>query len=186
MQFGPESISKIIHGEKTQTRRLVKPAHICDLDGFHIEPDDELHAVWTESSRGKITPVYTFRGDYAVQLGRGKPGVWWHPGRPEDGWLDESHPPIGAPLRIRITGIRREDVRNISNTGAWAEGFTDELEFWRVWCDLHDKTPVRLKWLPERLNHLSVVTNKYGISGLLMCRPAHLYTAWALTFEVVK
>jgi hypothetical protein len=87
---------------------------------------------------------------YAVQPGRGKPAV----------------------ARIRITDIRREDVRNISDEDVRAEGFEWRSVFLETWCNMHDKAAItdsRMFWL-ENIHR----------------RPAERYDAWVLTFEVVK
>ena len=76
------------------------------------------------------------------------------------------------PLRIRITDIRREDVRKISEADARAEGFTSSLEFLRVWCGMHDKGAIKASQAGDYL--------------MLGARPAALYDAWALTFEAVR
>lgn len=64
--FKPELIEKIFAGEKTQTRRPVKPGeyHVCDDDGSIIE-------VYGANGRLK----YKIGRDYAIVPGRGKHGV---------------------------------------------------------------------------------------------------------------
>ena len=114
-----KQIEEILEGQKTQTRRVVKPGeklvskarprywHPCVVQGRRIK--------WQVGR------------DYAVSPGRGKQGLWWrqmdtgnyqalggeHRDRMLDGW---------KPLRIRITGIRQERLQDISEADAIAEG----------------------------------------------------------------
>jgi len=92
-------------------------------------------------------------------------------------------------LRIRITNIRQEDVRKITNEDARAEGFLSIYEFLDCWAKMHDKTAYKLSHSTDMSDG-----DEYGISShmeewvsyLKGQRPANLYRAWALTFEVVK
>jgi len=90
---------------------------------------------------------------YAVCPGRGKPQV----------------------ARFRLLRIRREDVRDISQGDAIAEGFENELGFWETWCGFYDPKGWEILAKPF-LGHWSVFKH----------RPDELYRAWALTFELVE
>ena len=69
--------------------------------------------------------------------------------------------------RIRILRIWREDVRRIKLGDISAEGFSWFGEFWQVWCGFHDPGA------------------DWANGNSLIERPAHLYDAWALEFELV-
>lgn len=70
--------------------------------------------------------------------------------------------------RIRILKIEYDpDVRLISEEDAHAEGFGNAVQFLRVWVSLCDKT------FAKDNDHIWE-------------RPANLYNAWKLTFEVAK
>ena len=76
--------------------------------------------------------------------------------------------------RIRILKIRREDVRLISLGDAKAEGFCNEPEFFQTWCGFYDPKGWDIIEKPFLGHWLA-----------FMGRPAHLYDAWALDFELV-
>jgi hypothetical protein len=163
---------------KTQTRRLVKTGDCLSGSGFAVL-----------NSTGKER--WSIGHDYAVQPARGKPAIqWW--ANPDNGEIAYAHDAYNVdpynripdsiylrsidmpykPLCIRITDIRREDVRTISEADAHAEGFTSSLEFLRVWCSMHDKGAIKASQAGDYL--------------MLGARPAALYDAWALTFEAVR
>lgn len=176
MLFKPFLITKIIAGQKTQTRRLVKPGNTTSVW------DSEIVAVYTPNGRQRFAAGQNL----AVCPGRGKPGVFVAGLRTTEGvelhLVNEDSPQlyqaIAVPLRIRITKICREDVRNISEEDARAEGFQDRGDFWHTWVEMHDS-----RFYP---------TFRYAIDTDQLReyefwnRPDRLYDAWALTFEVVK
>lgn len=98
--------------------------------------------------------IYQIGKTYAAQPGRGKPAV----------------------ARIRITGIKREDVRGISDEDVRAEGFDSYAEFIITWCQMHDKSYYRKL----------AKTEPTVVQRLFTDRPAERYDAWAITFELVK
>jgi hypothetical protein len=137
-----ETWEKVLGGEKTQTRRLVKPHH-------------------TKAGQ----PQYKVGQVHAVQPGRAMRSIWWR--SEKDGsitsWIPDmenyslwkkiaGHPYNGGwkQLRIRITDVRREPVRDISIEDATAEGFhcgdqhyADVSPFIMVWQKLHTKPGTR-------------------------------------------
>lgn len=146
MQF-QHTIKMVLNQTKCQTRRLVKPRErYDDRSVFGLPP-----AVFTVSNKDEPAPrVKWYVGQtLAVQPGRTAKGI----------------------ACIRITGIRCEDVRNISKADAKAEGFRDRLHFWQTWWQMHDK--VYTNWKDPMT------------APLISERPAELYTAWVLTFELV-
>jgi hypothetical protein len=151
MQFKPELIEKILSGQKTQTRRPVKPGETLEpypLSALRTNEEWQL-AVFLPSGQVK----WGIGRTYAVCPGRGKKQV----------------------ARIRVLDRRREDVRNISEADAMAEGFSNDRLFLMTWCEFYD---------PRGLD----ILNQYsGESlGILTIRPDHLYDAWALTFELAR
>lgn len=96
MLFKPELCEAILKGQKTQTRRIVKPGETCGprLIGLPETPQNRL----VRAANGRLK-WYT-GGTYAVQPGRGKPGIG----------------------RIRITRIRQELLHDVTDEDAVAEG----------------------------------------------------------------
>lgn len=142
----------VMSGQKTQTRRPVKPGDLLRntlLDNLCVCRVDDVTTI----------RYITMRKTYAVQPGRGKAAIG----------------------RIRLLDIRREDVRNISGIDARAEGFGPAVwpcaAFLNVWTAFYDKEA-----------NDALRTNQTGAhwQDYLQRRPAALYDAWALTFEVVK
>ncbi len=152
---------KVVDGTKTQTRRLIKGVNLTvDVHGTPGATDSPnfgllgpIKVVTTETGR----QLYEVGQVLAVQPGRGKPAV----------------------ARIRITAIRREDVREISDADVEAEGFETRLDFFDVWCDMHDHS-FHKQYLYN--SDMGYEWNDYGLA----LRPAERYTAWALTFELVR
>ena len=181
MQFKKHLVYEIILGEKTQTRRPIKPLE-------KLVMRDGLKTVLTASGRIKIQ----VGRDYATTYGRGKPCRWWHPERCDlldyEAYLDilsVENPQLSLAgmgykkLRRSITDIHVEDARHISFEDSVAEGFENELEFWDVWCGFYD--PVAAKHLKDyhRYSHDIDSATEY-----LLTRPNDLYQAFAYTFHV--
>jgi hypothetical protein len=101
MLFKPELVAKILAGEKTQTRRVVK-------DGDERWPLAEFSDSPISSVRRNGRCLWKAGRVYAVQPGRGKHAV----------------------ARIRITAIRYcERAGDISEADGRAEGFATVEEF---------------------------------------------------------
>lgn len=146
------TIDKVLSGEKTQTRRIAKPGD----EWFPEDLGDAAAVMHKGFSAYRL--VYEVGKTYAVQPGRGKPAV----------------------ARIRITGIRSEDVREIDYEDVRAEGFKYESEFLYTWCMMHDK-----KGYSEYFEQ-NVKTVVHQPAAFLKSRPAERYQAWVLTFALVK
>lgn len=84
-------------------------------------------------------------------------------------------------LQVRVQGIHPVDVRRMNHLEALAEGFSNVMEFWHVWCSLHDPAMIQrmadcehAPWYP---NHCPLFLGE---------RPDDLYQAWMLRFQAVK
>lgn len=174
MLFKEELAQKILTGEKTQTRRPIKP-------GEQLVERDGLKTVLTAGGRVK----YQVGRDYAVQYGRGKPCRWYGPSYllswdayqfnvEQNGEYAETifRQSGFRPMRIVVTDIREEDVREINLHDSIQEGFFDEINFLETWCEFYDLTA---------LNH-PYWFEKYRLEA----RPDHLYQGFAYTFELVE
>ena len=193
----------VIAGKKTQTRRLYKSTH------GHVFEDPrigEYECVYCRKSDGGTRFIYEVGKTYAVQPGRTLPTLFYKQFRGVEGvsFAHEVTARVGdtcvtdyslavdqfsndwqqrlidigyTPARIKITGIRREDVRQISHADVLAEGFDTFSDFFETWVKMHDK-----KALPdfEKADDLSMT------DSFLATRPAHLYQAWVLDFELVN
>lgn len=154
--------SKVLDGSKTQTRRIALPhadgtgEFDCEMIGY---PMGIMSVQRLKVGASSWRTIYQVGKTYAVQPGRTKP----------------------AAARIRITGIRREDVREISWEDTYAEGFKSRAMFFNTWLQMHDKT------VYEVFRDYKFPYGKIGsATELLESRPAERYQAWALTFELVK
>lgn len=180
MLFKPQLINEIVLGNKTQTRRPIKP-------GEHQHTEYKPFGVY-QNKREKVI----IGKDYAVQPGRGQAGILWHPETKATITADghqlvvSRQSALGAgfvPLRIRILDIRSEDVRDISHADALAEGFchAPKHEFLWTWCIFYDYS------MYEELLVTEYDPNSPGHCPLfLRVRPDEKYQAWVYTFEVVK
>lgn len=111
-------------------------------------------AVLTKNGRG----VYEVGKQYAVMPARGVKG-------------------LRKVADIEITRIRREDVREITESDAIAEGFYADVDFWHTWVDMHDKSFYETFAYAADADYL----DEYGFFG----RPDKYYDAWALDFRVI-
>lgn len=177
MLFKLELADKILMKQKTQTRRPAKPT---DDYRRRVSPlargTDDVDLVM----RGAIKRVKWECGKtYAIQCGRGHPGLWYSPANEMRGILSwegkPEHYADARPARIEIHEIRNEDVREISLADAQAEGFKNEAEFWAVWCAFYDPAYK----VDTRADYASVY-------GDLRTRSNSLYDAWALSFVLVE
>ena len=186
---------KVLSGEKTQTRRIVKPAPAgfvrigetsvydqLDAGFIAVDENDEVIAVpriltvhyqhggWLNGDvcvepDAQEQVKYEVGRKYAVQPGRGQKAV----------------------ARIQITDIRREDVRDISDADVKAEGFADKKEFLLVWASMHDKAFFK--------DYSSFYLGTAGLAEEqwyerkyqgVFSRTTHFYDAWVLEFKLVK
>ena len=198
----PGHIDQIIAGTKTQTRRIAKPGERLIVD------EDNGHSCVVDAN-GRIK--YQIGRDAAVQPGRTQHGVWYNPKtsaieQPIKSIWDIEYEMMRrdcrvgltqngfVPLRIRITSICREDVRNISEQDAIAEGGYTTIEYLQLWASMYDK-PMRFVEIPDDDDvddTFSYINDpqRYMDKNVLLYesseRPADRYDAWAIGFEVVK
>ncbi len=149
--FKPELIPKIITGAKWQSRRLWK-----DGTAFvNFTPTDTSNRIQKLISFPNLYILKEVGRDYAVQPGRGKPGVWYCP---KCNFLMEELSQISYSadkpitcgrckvflnsLRIRVLKIRKERLFDISEEDAKAEGFSDEQDFLAYFYSLYWNTKV--------------------------------------------
>lgn len=168
---------EVMSSKKTRTSRIIKkhqsliqhpyqPEH-CSVeyyDGVDYETynlitvgssPEQSGRELTAAEEGKHYTVYQVGKTYAVQPGRGKVAIG----------------------RIRITDIKREDVRDISDEDVKAEGFTSKTAFWGVWCRMHDKDTWDSQYELIRPDF---------VRKWIAHRPAECYQAWVLEFELVQ
>lgn len=195
MQFN-KTWEKVLSGEKTQTRRLVKDDEFM-ARRYTTYIDTSLPVAYLETVlNANNRTVYQVSKTYAVTPARTHPALIYCPDHPcygidiiqpgdshyqlakEGKWDYRGQGYIQA--RIRITDIRRQDVRDISQEDARAEGFDNRQAFMFVWLAMHDKPalePYRTHNLPDGFKSAVLYVRS---------RPAKFYEAWVLTFEMVK
>lgn len=120
----------ILDRTKTQTRRLVKDGEKlwCDSVTF-FEFKGPKDSFENEHTCSKMRTKWQVGRDYAVQLGRGKKGLWYCPkckgiSSTSVGvcLCPEDDVPDMLPHRFKIIDIRKEHLCNISEEDAIAEG----------------------------------------------------------------
>ncbi len=104
---------KIYRGEKTQTRRLLKPGKPC---------------------------AYKPGSEHAVQPGRGKFGVFWDPKYGQlicpankDAFWDAFLDPTTIQLRVIIRAVWGEPLHAITDADAHAEGYASIADYAVAW-----------------------------------------------------
>ena len=177
-----KQIQAIVDGIKTQTRRVVKPNELGDLNLGARETYSAVHS--THKNGSALRLKWQVGRDYAVSPGRGKPGLWWNPVTKEVAipyttkryksdlpqMLKRDLRAKGyRPLRIRFTDIRRESLQAISEADAIAEGYPHT----------HPKPGITI--LPPVSWYAELWTAING-KGSWAANP----DVWALTFEVVR
>lgn len=164
---------QVVAGKKTQTRRIVRK-------GDYPYPDTGRIL----EARFNGRPFYACAQTFAVMPARAVKG-------------------LRKVADIQITRIRREDVREISEADALAEGFKTYFtsdgyfEFIRTWASMHD--PVFKFWYDQRItDYMWYTSNRQMQQGQSMVggwdelktaiksRPLARYDAWALDFRVVN
>lgn len=169
MLFRPELLELILSGDKTQTRRVVKPGEQIVDDA--TSPDVPVAIL---DARGRVK--WRVGQTYALQPGRGKAG-------------------IGTRIRVKRLALDC-DVRNIHIDHVRAEGFPNREEFLTTWMAINDHS-AQMVWHPaymfakeewiwyanRRWYHSSQGDDA---DAYLMSRPAARYRAWVLEFEVVR
>lgn len=162
----------ILEGKKTQTRRLVKDGEYSNREtspkirGYHAV----IHSVYT--TKGKLKWIVGLSGkSYAVQLGRGKPSLWFCPKCrsiydpmespiwPEQGCNNVLDVPRGdsmcgvrlEPLRIELTEIRKEKLLDISEEDAEKEGFKSKKDYLEMFYNAFYDKPAWVigEWNPD-------------------------------------
>lgn len=167
MIFKPELLEKVLAGAKTQTRR---PAHYGEvainpfgtplmlIDEIDISKYFVIETVLNPNGNRR----FKVNQSYAAQPGRGKP----------------------AQARIIVQKVRFEDVRNISQADAVAEGFRDRLEFWQTWCAFYCPRPMEYIMSGQH-NAIEVhnvprsVLEEYAGEYLFVCAD-NKFISWAL------
>lgn len=165
---------------KNQTRR---PKKAGDIPFFDMRSGYSDRILWVTSANRLR---YKVGQDYAVQPKRGQPAVrfaidtytepptYYYPTTlAYASWL-----PYSAEARIEIAGIRSEDVREISDNDAKAEGFESRLEFWQVWTKFYLPNIYKVISHPN-----SSAPHEWAKKYLEICEP-EFFQAWALTFEL--
>jgi hypothetical protein len=158
---------------KMQTRRLALP----EADGGDTVPCEMISypmgvkaVTRFDDVRGKWRTIYRVGNTYSVQPGRGMKAVG----------------------RIRLLDIRREDVRMISRADARSEGFEDQMEFLKVWVNIHDPSRKFEAWHGHYMMFTQwrgrgwEVADRQSVIDYLNDRPPERYDAWVLTFEAVQ
>lgn len=164
------TIDKVLSGEKTQTRRIVKPGDV---------------RVCVESPFGGWQPVkITGVGKY------NQPLIRWEVGKTYAVQGGRKHKASG---RIRVTDLRLDDARKIVDADVLAEGFKTSADFLATWCKMHDPKFFfeRDEFDPDMFVGVMPDGNpwlwtKDELMAHLWLRPASRYACWALTFELVK
>lgn len=134
----------ILDGRKCQTRRIVKEGELkvwlCQkettikMNKGKTFQEGQIHT-------GNAKVKWQVGRDYAVQLGRGKPCIHWCDA------CKELHPILlghasdkSYPLRIKLTGICKERLLDISEEDAKKEGFENKDAFLNCFLKLYKKT----------------------------------------------
>jgi hypothetical protein len=158
MIFSEKSVEGLLSGRKTQSRRLVK-------DGEMLVPNDTYKEgnVFLKSDVvvHKFRPKWRVNKDYSVQLGRGRKGL---------------------SFRVKIVGIRKERLLDISEEDAKREGYKNIWDFISAFCNLN-------KIIPNAYEALMVSNGEITFSNTKLKKRIKEYYnpfVWVLSVEVMK
>jgi len=149
MNFTKEEVEKILLGEKTQCRCLVKEGEKFYLEEFTL-------------TASPLTTVINMNGgvkwqvgkDYSVQAKRGGKGLWYCPKckiygeqiREVYGMCEHN---CEAKLRVKVKSIRKERILDISEADAKKEGYKNCINFVENFAGLN------AKHLPKEIKNLN-------------------------------
>jgi hypothetical protein len=102
-----QQIDALLSGKKTQTRRIAKPT---EASISHFQAPDLIRQVYTYANGRRIK--WNIGNDYAIVPKRGAKSI----GR-----------------RVRITGIRREQLHAITEADAVSEGVGSVAQYRQLW-----------------------------------------------------
>lgn len=191
MIFATEgAIQAIVEKRKTQTRRLIKNSDFLAVDFYPLKKGEVAVVKSIEDLELTKKRGYKIKWQvgktYSVQLGRGKPAVWWCSNCKTAVEEMYSTCPCNAPgpngkLKIRITKIRKEKFLDISEADTRKEGYRIEQGYSTMLpigrCGCHLITSGRDYFLQEFFK-----INKKDYCSTKEWNPE----VWVLDFEVVK
>ncbi len=158
MFFYKEYLPKILSGEKTQTRRLIRPQPLGKLCWVKASNGFSVYENWDGDTGVEIKCPYKIGQNIVVAQSL-----------TEDG---EFIPVPGVPFWVKITNIRAENLKDISEEDAIAEGYKSTAV---LTSDLRDYTGfyalehfLDSKWVNDKIQ-------RYGDPWV-----------WVYDFEVVK
>ena len=158
---------RVLSGDKKQTRRIVKPGDEAVHGTIpYGDPKFMYGQTVIKGVQRNGRTLWQVGNTYAVQPARTKKGI----------------------ARIQITGIRREDVREIHHLDAVAEAIdrvAPKHHFLKTWCRMHDKTAAEIFSVATR-NDPDPLERPNHCPQFLWDRPAELYQAWVLEFKLVE
>lgn len=172
MFFKHDHIQKIINKTKTETRRVVKLGEFASMHNGAVE------TVFTKS----VHPKWTVGNDYAVQPGRGKPGLLWCAETKRiwsRDWARENPMSIEhfVPLRIRLLSIYRKRLQDISEADAVAEGYPYKVEWHHTMIGrlVESTPPSPIQWYRQLWQSINGPKSWDANPDV-----------WVLTFEIVQ
>lgn len=180
MQYTLDRAIQIIHREKTETRR---PVHEGETIANVFKEIDGAYQWRKAVKRANGSIRYYVGQTHAVQPGRGKPVLQYNPqtleilSNPVPDDVTDLRPFVQA--RIRILEIWRENVLNISEADAKAEGFKNKRGFWFAWIMMYDRVGRR-----QIVRHESWHED-LDMSAMINRVPIVFRIAWGLRFELV-
>lgn len=146
-----QQILEILRGQKTQTRRVALPGP-SEFGEHKYEFLDTRNGVPTVlcGRRGhQLRIKWQVGRTYAVINKRGLPAVWWTQDEYGDYiWLNgriiRNKPSRQREhfrqMRIRVTGIRKDRLQDITEADAFAEGVASVEEYKALWDSINGKT----------------------------------------------
>jgi hypothetical protein len=133
--FSGPMVSKILIGQKTQTRRVIKgPGEIPGVGIIKSGDDEEwpvlsspyhlgmilwVRETWNLVDRGKIL----YRADYDMPGMRWKPSIFM--------------PREACRIRLEVVAVRAEELQDISEEDARAEGVKSVASYSELWDELN-------------------------------------------------
>lgn len=155
----------VLNGKKIETRRLWKDSYLVgDTDRPFGNPGYGMfYGLWNQAN-GKARRTYQVGKDYAAIPKRGQPAWWYGCWKNQYEWVSDpiyyvSHKThdimnlkeaawyLGkwnfVQARIRICGLYKERLRDITESAAIREGVSSVQEYAALWDSINNKRGIR-------------------------------------------
>jgi len=118
--FSALMVRAILEGRKTQTRRILKFKELKHYNKYH-----RCDTLWVRETFGKYSGRWVYRAIDNVYDIKWKPSIFM--------------PRAASRISLKITDVKTEQLQEITEADARAEGFKSIADFKNLWDKLNEK-----------------------------------------------